>query len=487
VTLLGTQDKEWCFLRVEGEHPGGEDPFFDGRRHPYDCASANLLRDALFFGAAAVRALVALDPAADWVLLPQDWEAATAVLAWRGLGRTGPCHLTLHNSYDTGCREESLGEVGIPPGRSWGDTVLQRAIPLVASPLFTVSRQFALDLTEDILQREAVAPHLQTLLATRGVAGIDNGPFKPLEVPEDLLASAREGRTDALFRWKREARRRAGEALGRLRPSHDTPVWGDPSRIGAEDGAPWFVMAGRDDSRQKGYDVAAAAVEEYLAHPGRHAGGRFFFFPIPGDEGLEGLAFLRQLAQRHPGEVLVLPFIWREGFATVLEGAAFGLMPSLYEPFGMANEFYLSGCAGIGRATGGIVQQIVPLRTSRPGNRPALALADRHHRPGAPATGLLYREEVTPAAAREGWETINRGGYGPGRRLAQRRGNTLFRSMVRGLVSCLEEGALLWSRDPAAVLRMTARGTGHVAATFSWERAGREYAAHLLPRGGGSP
>ena len=37
---------------------------------------------------------------------------------------------------------------------------------------------------------------------------------------------------------------------------------------------------------------------------------------------------------------MVLPFIFVEGYRAALQGAAFGVMPSLYEPFGMANEFY---------------------------------------------------------------------------------------------------------------------------------------------------
>ena len=64
-------------------------------------------------------------------------------------------------------------------------------------------------------------------------------------------------------------------------------LWGDREAFCTQDGA-WIVMAGRDDPRQKGYDVAAAAVDAYLAE---QATGplacRFLFFPIPGYEGTE--------------------------------------------------------------------------------------------------------------------------------------------------------------------------------------------------------
>jgi hypothetical protein len=70
-------------------------------------------------------------------------------------------------------------------------------------------------------------------------------------------------------------------------------------------------MAGRDDPRQKGYDVAAAAVEDYLTLNQRKPEcAQFLFFPIPGDEGLAGLGFLRELADRFPEHVLAFPFIW---------------------------------------------------------------------------------------------------------------------------------------------------------------------------------
>lgn len=154
-------------------------------------------------------------------------------------------------------------------------------------------------------------------------------------------------------------------ALDAHTPNEKEPVWGDKMRFRKDD-APWFVMAGRDDPRQKGYDVAAAAIEDYLAvHHGEPDCAQFLFFPIPGDEDLLGLEFLRALAGRYPEDIVAFPFIWLAGFTAALQGAAYGLMPSLYEPFGMANEFNLAGgCVGIGRATGGNLAQIVPLRAT---------------------------------------------------------------------------------------------------------------------------
>ncbi|MDP2990488.1 MAG: glycogen/starch synthase, partial [Kiritimatiellota bacterium] len=173
----------WVFLRVEDAR------FFAGIRHPYDVGrtqqeiSANLRRDALFYGSAAVRALVLLDPAADWTLMMQDWEGATIQLALDE--RSLPCRpfLTMHNSYDSGGVDPAeLRQVGIDPERCPGPasssraSVLERVLVGGNEPIFTVSRQFAADLAEDTYQARIMAPHLQEMLARR-LVGVDNGPF----------------------------------------------------------------------------------------------------------------------------------------------------------------------------------------------------------------------------------------------------------------------------------------------------------------------
>ena len=92
----------------------------------------------------------------------------------------------------------------------------------------------------------------------------------------------------------------------------------DLVRLGRRPGRAHDVMAGRDDSRQKGYDVLARAAELFLERQGK---ARFLFFPIPGDEGRAGLEFLRELAEQYPQSVLAFPFLFREGFLGALRGA----------------------------------------------------------------------------------------------------------------------------------------------------------------------
>jgi glycogen synthase len=270
-------------------------------------------------------------------------------------------------------------------------------------------------------------------------------------------------------------------------PAPDRPAWGDKSqfvRHSKDRDTAWFVLAGRDDARQKGYDVAAAAVRHLLGQPGRTDAVQFIFFPIPGDEDRAGLAFLRDLAEKFPANVLVLPFMFVEGYLSALQGAAFGVMPSLYEPFGMANEFYLNGAVGIGRATGGLLQQIAPLR-SAPSFTPAAAWrADRWHAPDAAATGFLYREPDDLPNVVGDWRGLNGVGYvigGHPDRVEQRSRLGLFSAMAEALRQALADALDLYGRCPGhdEYFTLLANGVAHVQQTLSWDASATEYSRYL--------
>jgi glycogen synthase len=469
--------------------------FFAGKRHPYDVGRdggeqlAILRRDALLFGAAAARTLVVIQPDAVWSVLLQDWQAATTALALAGRQTKHQLLLTLHNSYDSGgIFDEDLAGVGIDaalvPGAddAEGSTALNRAWPVVRKPLVTVSEQFALDLTQDPFQRHIMADQLQAILAPPNLIGINNGPFAALAVPEDRLTAAEAGDYRPLAEWKEQRKQQAVAALRAFSPTSERVVWGDVAtflRRTEEDQPAWFVLAGRDDPRQKGYDVAAAAVAELLQDPGRANAAQFLFFPIPGDEGRAGLGFLRDLAARHPANVLVLPFIFAEGYQATLQGAAFGVMPSLYEPFGMANEFYFNGAVGIGRATGGLVQQIVPLRGAASFNSAVARLANRWHAADAEASGLLFREPDDLPDAVGDWRRLNVMSYSvdrPDNRVAARLRVPLYRAMVDELRKALTDAIAVYaSCDRAPLYRMLTAGIRHTQRSFSWERTAAAY------------
>src|SRR5262249_60890522 len=111
------------------------------------------------------------------------------------------------------------------------------------------------------------------------------------------------GNVELLAEWKAEHRQRFLGALEKLRSGEDRPVWGNIAQF-ARDEAPWFVMAGRDDPRQKGYDVLAQAAEMCLPKSDQ---GPVLFFPVPWDQGRSRLRFLPKLAPPFPQSVLLLP------------------------------------------------------------------------------------------------------------------------------------------------------------------------------------
>ena len=84
-----TEKCHWYFLQPADNPSDVQSAFFGGERHPYDVPKETLLQDSLFFGAAVVQALPAIaehlgiaPETAEWNLFAQDWEGATAALAF---------------------------------------------------------------------------------------------------------------------------------------------------------------------------------------------------------------------------------------------------------------------------------------------------------------------------------------------------------------------------------------------------------------------
>jgi glycogen synthase len=473
VKIYRYEDKlSWYFL-----HPVDK-RFFAGKNHPYDVTKENLVRDSLFFGAATARALKVIHPGTYWNLLMQDWEAGTIALALANQGKGCRLFLALHNSYDSGAiTGNMLRSVGINPddcpGGSSAATVLERALSMTEWPIFTVSEQYAQDLTEDILQADIMAPHLRDRLKPR-LLGVNNGPFISLAVSDAILNSAASGNLNPLIAWKKAKRKKFLRVIKNFRPSRKKPVWGNRRKFKMDD-LPWFVMAGRDDPRQKGYDVAASAIYDFLKQGGV---ARFLLFPLPGDEGIKGVNFLKELSQQFPENVLVFPFRLEEGYFDGLQGATYGIMPSLYEPFGMANEFYLNGTVGIARATGGLLQQIVPLQKASSFAQAVRKKAERWHDASAQPTGILYREKENIPSTIENWRLINTTEYRNKRksnRLKQRQMLPLFGSMADGLLLSIKDGARIYQEERDLYYKMLMQGIDHIQRSFSWEQATSKY------------
>jgi len=501
--LKYSESIDWYFLKASDKH------FFAGYPNPYIINKTEaefssgikemsdiLLRDSLFFGAAVAKALTVIKKDADWILLMQDWETATTVLSLTDKQDVkAKAFLTLHNSYDSSAlSNEMLWEFGINPDKCRGPegkfhaTVLERALLIVERNVFTVSQQFAFDLVEDIFQSKTMAPHLQSILNPWGektrLVGIDNGPFGKLEISKNIFLQANKKNYKSLADWKKERRLQALELFKSFVHDEEKKVWGNLLEFKSED-EPWFVFAGRDDTRQKGYDVAVYAISEFLKI---RNDAKFLFFPMPGDEGLEGLNFLKELAEQNSKNVLVFPFQWIEGYVAALQGAAYGVMPSLYEPFGMANEFYLNGTAGIGRATGGLLQQIMPLKSVSSFSKAVQTRTARLGLISSPATGLLYREkdfdENHINSVSEDWQKINDAKYdrmgGENNRVNERSKLFLFREMAKELRLGIVDAISIYKENQDIYYQMLVDGINHINCSFSWNKTAQEYIREIL-------
>lgn len=445
-----------------GDPPGMNapcNPYLDPE-HP-----DQLLDDSLFFSLAVPNALVALGLTQNVVLCLQDWEAAgTAIVA-----KDDPqlsdvsCLLTLHNSYDkpvTQAEMKRMTDHVFP-----GPTILANANPFLDGPICTVSKHFAHELTQEPVHREIFAPHLQEMFQKRTIRGINNGLFSQLDFSQESRTKATAGDFDPLLIEKAKRRQ---EMIQKLIGYNPERAWGSLNFENFE--GPVFLFFGRDDPRQKGYDLAAAAIDRI---PRGQA--RFVFTPIPGDEGTQGLEFLKNLAVRRPGEVKVFPFRMEQGYSELQRGASFMAMCSLYEPFGGATEGYAVGTPVVARATGGLIQQVVPCPgvTLTPAVR---ELRIPYQEDGEGPTGFLFREsDLSPEETAKGWQEILDCVYSPeGDRLKSRLEIPLFRSMVQSAEGALKDAIRLYMTDQPGYAQMIYHGF-HMLDRFSWDQAVREY------------
>jgi glycogen synthase len=429
-----------------------------------------LLRDSLLLSAAAPRALVELGIDEDVILHLQDWETAcAAVAAKREMGlKSHASLLTLHNPYDQPIAASDWARVS--KSRPIADSVLGNTLDAMAPPLTTVSESFARELTSDVLLSRVYAGHLQPQFAAKGVEGVANGAFRQVDLPADVLAAANKGDLGPLQKEKARRRNAMIQVLEEYRPRE---AWGRIDWDGFT--GPVFLFTGRDDSRQKGHDVAAAAIERLPRGVARH-----IFGVVPGDEGLAGLSFLKRLASERAGEVLVFPFRMQRGYEELQRGCSFLCLFSLYEPFGGASEGYAAGAPVVARAAGGLTQQVRPMETRRL-SAAARERAAIHHETLRNPTGFLFREEDPPLEeAIEAWRDIidgaDDGAPSESDRVQVRAKSALFRSMADEAAGALRDAIDLYQNDPAGYAKMIAAGCEMVA-EFSWERAIAKYRA----------
>ncbi len=443
-------DVRWILLSADGFFEadggsGGTDPYVNSQE-------PRLLTDSLFLCAAIPEALAALGLSRDLIVHAQDWELASTALTLKlalldGRLESAAVVLTSHNPYDNALSGESVRLVTDRRyARRPPRTVYECMIPFTDAPVTTVSRNFASELLDDPLQTHHFADHLQDTFKSQGIVGVDNGLFgRPVSpFSEAALRDLEEGRPATILGEKLAKRERMlqvfaeyddARIMGRL------DAGGGRSLVELPDDVPVFLMFGRLDPGQKGFDVLARAIETLPTGP-----RRFILMPIITGGSSAFQDDLHALASARPGEVVVYPFRMERGYLEAMAGATYAVMPSLYEPFGGATEPYLNGTPVVARATGGLVRQV-----------------------DDGVSGIAYREAVEGTGAE--WKAIQTATTPQARMEVP-----TYRGMVSALTASLTRAGEIYRMQPETYAAMLG-GLLEKAETFSWSRTIREYAA----------
>ncbi|GAB4313056.1 MAG: hypothetical protein Kow0069_14030 [Promethearchaeota archaeon] len=478
-------------------HLLGADGFFDAEANPYvfpgDQGDRLLRRNAYFFCAAA-GAFLKLATPKGCLVHPQDWHGALVVDALPDAGFK--CVLTLHNPYDQPLHPEEFAWLfeTAPPPVPQNSTVLKHALRRVAA-VSAVSENFALELTRESPFVDVLVPHLQGELRAKPPVGINNGKFVDLREGLDslLLGDGSPPEDRELARsfadFKRGARDRLNDVFetssGRLLREE---AWG-ACEFG-EFFDPLFVMFGRDDPRQKGFDVFAQVARELLeGGPDGGAGSRFAFTPLPGPHGKASLAYLEQLASDFPDKVTVFPSRMSVGYVELMEAATYLVMCSLYEPFGGATEGYARGVPVVARATGGLVQQVDPLNFDALPQQ-VKTLVVKYHGVGRRPTGFLFKEPgpTNPREAElrsEEWRRVFAAPFlnqSPvGNSLESRSSMKLFGQLVASAKQATLHAAKVYQDRFEEYYRMARNGAA-LLDRFTWEKSAEAYGRLLYSR-----
>ena len=166
-----------------------------------------------------------------------------------------------------------------------------------------------------------------------------------------------------------------------------------------------------------------------------------------------------------------------------MRGATYGIMPSYYEPFGMANEFYLSGSVCIGRASGDNTQQIVPNRQAPSFSSSVQQRADLWHHSTSLPTGFLFREQDDIPDASDDWHSINEADYelgtGISNRLRTRSKLLTVQAMASELTFSIEDATQLFTSHQGSYYDMLINGVEYITSNFTWKAAAKSYLEYI--------
>jgi glycogen synthase len=322
-----------------------------------------MIRDnALFFCKAVPLAIKKLKRQKNIIFHLQEWQTSLVSLTSKEAMLNGTIHscgavVTLHNPFDSFIPYSSLAKIvdeqrirKIANHFKDGLTAYQIGLQLVDAPITTVSENFAREFTTDILQTEHFVPHLQQIFQRTGLFGISNGLF------HDFPAEFSKEKDLTIGRIK-QAKLKFRKALLKVLADYNPPerfgelTYRGRSILNLPDAIPIFLMSGRLDFNQKGFDIFLQVIERFPEDE-----IKVVLTPMPVIPA--HLDYFRDIAAKCKGNLTIFPIKMQHGYYELQIGSTFGVMPSIYEPFGAAIEYMVKGTVTVARRTGGLVDQI---------------------------------------------------------------------------------------------------------------------------------
>ena len=442
------------------------DGFFDADQDPYCYEDKDrLLDDALAFCCVVPFVLRKLGIKKNVLFHANDWETAPIALSSKiatlsSVLESAKTVLTLHNSYDAEIPE---GKLEYFFGRkSFGKTILQISLPLLDAPLTTVSEPFAYELMHDPLQREFFAHHLQISFSKNPPVGISNGLFDSANkvFNKKIVTEAKKGRISILLKKKKDLRQRLIKILDRV---DDQRVIGRLTFKDSKADVPIFLISGRLDMMQKGYDVIFHSFQKL-----KQGSAKLIFSPssLPVDNS-EVYRFFVDCANEFDGDIMIWPFIIPEDmFRQFLSGSSFLIMPSFYEPFGYATEGFINGTPVIARSTGGLWAQVESIY---PCHIPPYfrTFFNKDEAVSLYPSGILFREDFDGENIEKEWRVIFSGS--PKQRLHSK----LYCSMIEAAYEAMQSAIDLF-HDKEKYGEIIINGLNTLS-RLSWEEAVQRY------------
>jgi glycogen synthase len=354
----------------------------------------------------------------------------------------------MHNPFDSWISAEMLAKITdykkIREDKNFkakgGFTAYQLGLQLIDAPVTTVSEHFAGELTSDLLQTDHFAPHLQEILKKSGVVGVNNGMF--IKFPHDF-SEKEEYTIDEVKEIKLAKRKALLDILDNYHPKErfGQLTYQYKSIRHLPDNVPILLMSGRLDPFQKGFDILLRAVEKFAKDE-----IKVILTPMPIKDSDLDYFYKVAWKQKCKGNVTVFPIRMEKGYQELQIGSTFGIMPSIYEPFGAAVEYMVNGTVNIARKTGGLVNQI------------------QHKK-----NGFLYRESP------EFYTLDNIKAFARVNNAVQKRGrNRWVKSMVDELYNAIKEAIDIYQNHADDYYRLIIEGFKQ-AGTFTWQRAAQAY------------